>query len=159
MPVLTGQVSDVAGVTTWSEVYRLIIRMRYELHPADCRDALWVIHPETWYTLARNLNSKGEWNFETQRLDQDRTPTVREDLFRPSLLFGLPLHLRSQGVAPGEAQLWVENDMERTLRRNPRASINVVKFEMPDPPPPCPEPTLRAVFGKWVKRARARRRV
>lgn len=151
MPVIKTQAPEFTATV----LYQTFAEMRHAVHPADQRDAFWVIHPAGWNQFASALTPAGQWTLQPEFTPAEMAPTVRDDLFRPDRLFGLPLHIRDDGQGAGEVAIWCENQIEAAIRRNPQARVNVMEpislaVEQLPPPPP----TLRALLRHWLKRKR-----
>ena len=154
MPVLKGRLHHLAPEFMREEMRHLLNRMHHELHPSNHRDAFFLIHPDAEWLLHADPTKPPPVEG-LRPID----PTVPPPFAArpPVTLFGIPLHVRDDGQTAFEVQLWVENDLERALRRNPQGSINVMKPpELPfwiDTPP---DPTLSGLLKTWKRKAKAK---
>lgn len=137
------------NVATLDPVYLLtyLYHAWKQLDPRDRVDAIWYMHPSTM-DLIHLHQRRGDWGVGPNLpLDIGQVATALK-------LFGARIEL-ADAMQHGVVSLLAENDQDRALRRFEERGgvVQVVKYEE-HPLPPTPDPTLKAVARKWLKKAR-----
>lgn len=137
---------DAQGLTLRGNLYRACNRVRFEVPPQDRQDIIARVSPNTWDDITRELPPD---------LEKEGLPDVAA---APALMtvFGLDIQPDAR-VEDGVLHVWVENEMDRAIRRAQERgqTVNVVRTVPFDPaswPAPAPTPTARALLGHWRKK-------